>query len=427
MIVYGLLVHNFPNFAKFMKIQTKTCETMHCMSSSPSVAAPTQRIMSIDVLRGLTIAFMILVNDPGNSKVSYWPLEHAHWNGWTPTDLVFPTFLFLIGCSIVFSLGSRLKRGTPRRTIAWQATKRTFWILVINFAIRLLPDFKDLHHVRLFGVLTRIALVYFCASIFYLLTQRVPSLVIAIVVLLIGYYIMLRFIPIPGAGMPGVNFPFMDQYNNLTAYIDRGFNAWTQSHLHTGLLYEKYRDPEGLLSTLPSIATCLLGILAGKLIRSEQPATKVCYWLFAGGAAGIALGYLWSIWFPINKNMWTSSYVLLSAGIAGILLGCCYWIYDVRQQQKTSHLVRVLSWPCLVFGSNAITAYVISSLWGKLFGFIQIHEAGHIISPLGWINKHGFEHWGASANTSLAYAICYVILCFLPVWALWRRGIFLRV
>ena len=400
---------------------------MQRMATTTTVAAPTQRILSIDVLRGLTVAFMILVNDPGDGRVGYWPLEHAEWNGWTPTDMVFPTFLFLVGCSIVFSVGSRLRRGVPRSTIAWQVAKRSFWILVINFALRLLPDFRALHHVRLFGVLPRIAYVYFFASMLYLLSQRVRSLVTAIVVLLVGYYVLVRFVPIPGAGMPGRDFPFMDQYNNLTAYIDRGFNSWTQSHLHTGYLYVKYRDPEGWLSTLPAIGTSLLGVLAGKLIRSEEPAAKVRSILLTAGVGGIALGYVWNIWFPINKNMWTSSYVLLAAGIASFFLGLCYWIYDVRQAQKTSHPVRVLSWPWIVFGSNAIAAYVMADVWGKLLDYIHIPDGARRLTPLDWLYRHVFAHWGSTANTSLAFAIFYVVLCFLPVWLLWRRGIFLRV
>jgi predicted acyltransferase len=192
-------------------------------------------------------------------------------------------------------------------------------------------------------------------------------------------------------------------------------------------LYVIYRDPEGWLSTLPAIGTSLLGILAGKLIRSARPAKEVRTRLLAAGVAGIALGYLWNIWFPINKNMWTSSYVLLSAGIATILLGLCYSIYDVSQRQKTSRVVRSLSWPCIVFGSNAITAYVMSTVWEKAFGLIHIHDGAHTISPLMWLNKYGFQHWGSTANSSLAFAIFYVALCFLPVWVLWRRGIFLRV
>ena len=288
--------------------------------SPTTVAAPTKRILSIDVLRGLTVAFMILVNDPGDGRVSYRPLDHADWNGWTPTDLVFPTFLFLVGCSIVFSISSRLARGVPRTAIFWQVVKRSFWILVISYSLRLLPDFKNLQHVRLFGVLPRIAVVYLCAAGLFLVSQRVRSIVAALVVLLVGYYLLLRFVPIPGAGMPGRDVPFMDEYNNLTAYIDRGFNGWTQRYLHTGYLYVKYRDPEGWLSTLPAIGTSLLGVLAGKLIRSAQPAKRVAATLLGAGVAGIVAGEVWNIWFPINKNMWTSSYVLLAAGIATVVL-----------------------------------------------------------------------------------------------------------
>ncbi len=394
-----------------------------------SVTAPpaTQRVLSIDVLRGLTVAFMILVNDPGDSKVSYWPLEHADWNGWTPTDMVFPTFLFLVGCSIVFSIGSRLRRGTSKSVIAWQVAKRSFWILVISFSLRLLPDFRNLDHIRFFGVLPRIAIVYFCAAMLFLLSQQVRTLALWTAALLVSYYLLIRFVPIPGAGMPGRDVPFMDDYNNLTAYIDRGFNAWTVAHLHTGNLYMKYRDPEGWLSTLPAIGTSLLGILAGLLIRSEMSATRVRNLLVGGGIGGILLGYGWNAFFPINKNMWTSSFVLLAAGIASVLLGVCYAVYDVAQVQKRSRPLRLFSWPWLVFGSNALTAYVMSSVWGKLAGLFPIHEGTRVISPLRWLYPHVFAHAGSTANTSLAYAIFYVFLCFLPVWLLWRRGIFLRV
>ena len=392
-----------------------------------AVAAPTKRILSIDVMRGLTVAFMILANDPGDERVSYRPLDHAQWNGWTLTDLIFPTFLFLVGCSIVFSIGSRLARGVPRTAIFWQVVKRSFWILVIAYALRLLPDFNNLHHVRLFGVLPRIALVYLCAAGLFLVSSRVRDLVIALVVLLVGYYLLLRLVPIPGAGMPGRDVPFLDEYNNLTAYIDRGFTTWTQRYLHTGYLYVKYRDPEGWLSTLPSIGTALLGILAGKLIRSAQPATRVCLTLLVAGTAGIVAGELWSLFLPINKNLWTSSFVLLAGGIAAVLLALIYWIYDALQLQHRSHAARVLSWPWIVFGSNAIAAYVISGVWSKLFSYVYIHDGARVLNPLGWLYVHVFAHNGSTANSSLAFAIFYVVLCFLPVWVLWRRGIFLRV
>ena len=387
----------------------------------------TSRVLSVDVLRGLTIAFMILVNDPGDGKVGYWPLEHAEWNGWTPTDLVFPTFLFLVGCSIVFSIGSRLRNGVSRRQIMGQVARRSFWILVINYAMRLLPDFKNLTHIRFYGVLPRIAVVYFFASLIYLALPRARDLAITCGIALVGYYLLLRWVPIPGVGMPGHDAPFMDQYNNLTAYVDRGFFHWTVRYLHTGSLYNGYRDPEGLLSTLPSIGTSLLGILAGQLLRSKEPAKKVRNILAFGGIAGIVLGLLWNIWFPINKNLWTSSFVLLAAGIAALLLAICYEVYDVAQWQHRSPMVRKLSWPWIVFGSNAIAAYVLSGIYGKIMSYIPVPDGDHTSHPFGWLYEHVFAHWGSTANTSLAFAIFYVVLCFIPVWVLWRRGIFLRV
>ena len=396
---------------------------------TPRHRAPslTSRVLSVDVLRGMTIAFMILVNDPGDDQVSYWPLEHAEWNGWTPTDLVFPTFLFLVGCSIVFSVGSRLRNGISRRQILWQAAQRSFWILFINYALRLLPNFKNLTHIRFYGVLPRIAVVYFLAVLVYLVLPRARALAVICGIALVGYYVLLRWVPIPGAGMPGHDVPFMDQYNNLTAYIDRGFLHWTVKYLHTGSLYNKYRDPEGLLSTLPSIGTSLLGILAGKLLRSSEPAAKVRNVLALGGISSIALGLIWNSWFPINKNLWTSSFVLLAGGIATLLLAICYEIYDVAQWQQRSPAVRKLSWPWIVFGSNAIAAYVLSGLYGKIVSFIPIQDGNQTVHLFGWLYTHGFAHWGSTANTSLMFAIFYVVLCFIPVWVLWRRGIFLRV
>lgn len=370
---------------------------------------------------------MILVNDPGDGRVSYRPLDHAEWNGWTPTDLVFPTFLFLVGCSIVFSIGSRLRNGVPKQQIVWQVTKRTFWILVINYALRLLPDFKNLTHIRFYGVLPRIAVVYFFASLIFLALPRTRDLAIACGIALVGYYVLIRWVPIPGVGMPGHAVPFMDQYNNLTAYIDRGFLHWTVKYLHTGSLYVGYRDPEGALSTLPSIGTSLLGILVGKLLRSNEPAKKVRNVLALGGIAGIVLGLIWNVWFPINKNMWTSSFVLLAAGIATLLLAICYHVFDVAQWQHGSRFVRGLSWPWLVFGSNAIAAYLLSGIYGKIASYIPIHDGNQITNPFGWLYVHVIAHGGSTANTSLAFAIFYVVLCFIPVWFLFRRGIFLRV
>jgi len=394
--------------------------------ASTSLSAPVQRILSVDVLRGTTIAFMILVNDPGDGRVSYSPLEHAAWNGWTATDMVFPTFLFLVGCSIVFAIGSRLKRGDSKVKIVLQILRRTALLLLINYAIRLIPQ---LHYsrMRIFGVLPRIALCYLAAALLYLWLRRAKWIAVCVVVLLVGYWALMRLVPLSGVGVPGRDLALLDPFNNLAALIDRGFNNWTQQWLHTGALYEKTRDPEGLLSTLPAIGTSLLGVLAGLLLRSNYSSQRVRNTLLGAGAASIALGYLWNPWFPFNKNLWTSSYVLLAAGIASVLLGLSYWIFDVQALQARSKAVRCLAWPFLVFGSNAIAAYCMPSLYGKLLYYIHIDDAGKSVSPLRWLYVHVFAYGGSTANSSLAFALFYVVICFLPVWLLWRRKIFLRV
>ncbi len=398
-----------------------------------SLSPPARRFLSVDVFRGLTVAFMILVNDAGDGRVSYTPLEHATWNGWTVTDLVFPTFLFLVGCSIVFSVQSRLRRGVPKSTIALQILRRAFWIFAIKMLISAIPFFH-LSHLRIFGVLTRIALCYAAAALLFLYARSARVVLGTAVVLLVGYWLLLRFVPVPGYGMPGVNVPFLDPDGNLTSYIDRGFNNFTQHWLHTGSLYRKTRDPEGLLSTLPSIATSLLGILAGLALTRErkptaQPITRrTSFWFALTGIACIALGELWSITFPINKNLWTSSYVLLAAGIALVLLALCHWVFDEETWHEHHRWLRTVTWPFLVFGSNAIFAYIVSDLYAITFADIRFHTASGAITSLhGWLYRTLFSHGNSTANTSLAWALCFVLICWIPTWLLWRKKWFLRV
>lgn len=389
--------------------------------------AESQRILSIDVLRGLTIAFMILVNDPGDGRHTFWPLEHAAWNGWTPTDLVFPTFLFLVGASIVFSVDSRLRRGVSRTSIALQVMRRALIIFAIKMALTIFPYFH-MTHLRIFGVLTRIALCYLIAALLYLYL-RSANLVLAVsIALLLGYWALMRFVPVPGVGLPTHAVPLLDPMNNLAAWLDRGFNAFCQRFLHTGVLYEGTRDPEGLLSTIPSVATTLIGIWCGRLLRSERQPGRIVLILLATGIVGVCAGLVWNQWFPINKNLWTSSYVLLAAGIAELLLALFFWIFDGLRLQHTSRMVRILAWPWLVFGSNAIAAFVLSNLLIKIALWIKFTTSeGKRISLLGWTYLHLFSHGNSTEMTSLAFALCFVALCFLPVWLLWRRGIFLRV
>jgi len=334
-----------------------------------SAAKPTpQRVLSVDVLRGLTIALMILVNDPGDWGHVYAQLDHAAWNGFTLTDLVFPNFLFLVGASIIFSLEGRIARGESRRALAGHMLRRAATLFAIKMFLSAFPHFHWTH-LRLFGVLTRIAVCYLAVGLICLATRRARTLAAIAAGLLVGYWAMMRFVPVPGFGVPTHAMPILDPERNLAAWIDRGFTAFTQRTIHVGSLYNHTHDPEGLLSTLPAIATTLIGAVAGLWIRrvggtkesgvfGSKPRARCLSGLVVAGIGGLAAGLAWSRWFPINKNLWTSSYVLYAAGWSLVLLALCYWLIDMRRMNERP-AGRGLLWPWLVFGSNAITAYVL--------------------------------------------------------------------
>ena len=253
---------------------------------SAAVAAPA-RVLSVDVLRGLTIALMILVNDPGDWAHTYTQLDHAKWNGFTLTDFVFPNFLFLVGVSIIFSLQSRIARSASgildkatKKTLALHILRRAFLIFAIKMILTAFPYFHYTHF-RIYGVLTRIALCYLAAGLICLLvwnvTQRVRTLVAITASLLLGYWILMRFVSVPGLGTPTHDFPILDPDRNLTAWLDRASSAFTQSTIHTGTLYEHTRDPEGLLSTLPAIATTLIGSVTGLWLRRVETGNQYAH------------------------------------------------------------------------------------------------------------------------------------------------------
>jgi predicted acyltransferase len=395
----------------------------------PFAAMPSApRITSIDALRGLTIAFMILVNDPGDWKHVYGQLDHSEWNGLTLTDLVFPNFLFLVGCSIVFAVSSRVARGVPRGEIALQILRRAAMIFAINMALTAFPQFH-LTHLRIFGVLTRIALCYLVAGLIYLYCRSARYLIAITVALLVGYWMLMRFAPVPGLGHPVTDFPLLDHDRNLAAWMDRGFNAWCQRWLHTGLLYGRTRDPEGLLSTVPAVATTLIGVLAGLwLRRPHSEVARTRNMLVLAGAALLSVGYAWGLVFPINKNLWTSSYVLVCGGWSLLALALFFWLLDAARIQDRSRVARALLWPMLVYGSNAITAFALSNLIVKMLVAWKVPRGdGNLTTAWNWPYTHVFARHGSTDNASLAFALVFVLVCFLPNWLLWRKRIFLRV
>jgi predicted acyltransferase len=395
-----------------------------------TVSAPTQRVLSIDILRGLTIALMILVNDPGDSRVAYAQLDHADWNGFTLTDLVFPIFLLLIGCSIVYSTISRLARGESRKSLALHIVRRSVALFLIGCFLHLYPEFH-LGTLRFYGVLQRIALCYLCSALLFLWVRRPRDLVLISAALLIGYWLIMRFAPVPGAGHHVHDFPMMDRFNNPVSWLDRQVVAFTQRWLHTGSLYRgsHANDPMGVISTLPAIASTLIGIVTGLWMRSANPPLRKFSILSITGSVLIVGGLLWNPWFPINKNLWTSSYVLLSAGIALVLLAVLYWLIDIRHVQDHSRIASAFLWPWQVFGTNAIFAYIIAETLNPTLDALHVGHTpnGAPLSLNAYLYTHIFAPNGSTAVTSLIYSLVYVFACFLPVWFLWRRRIFLKL
>jgi len=399
------------------------------MTMGTAVVKP-GRVLSVDVLRGITIALMILVNDPGDWGHVFGQLDHAPWNGFTLTDLVFPTFLFLIGASIVFSMKAREGKGDCRKTQAGHTFLRFAKLAVLAWALGFFPRMH--WTMRIYGVLMRIALCYLVGALVLLASRRVKVIAGIVAVILVGYWVVLRYVKIPGVGHPGVDFPFMDPMWNMTAWVDRGVSAWMLKWLHTGRLYQKTRDPEGLLSTLSAVGSVLIGALIGMYMQRPEWLEKdkrnaMRSGMLALGGLMFLAGAVWGRWFPINKNLWTSSYVLVAAGIATIALAVLNWLVDGRSEPWPGWL-RVTTWPWFVFGSNAIAAFTISVVFVKALLFFKITGAdGTARSLWGLVYTDVFARHGSNEWTSLAFAVSFVVVCFLPVWLLWRKRIFLRM
>jgi predicted acyltransferase len=334
--------------------------------------------------------------------------------------------------------------------------RRALTIFAIKMFLTAFPHFH-MTHLRIFGVLTRIAVCYLAAGLICLVTRRKRALGIIVAALLIGYWALMRFVPVPGLAVaspadaiPTHAIPILDPEHNLAAWLDRVFNAFTLRFLHTGVLYNRTHDPEGLLSTIPAIATTLIGCITALYMRRPEATppvavqdddaralsipTRTTIVLIVAALLLFLGGLLWNPYFPINKNLWTSSYVLYSAGWSLVLLAACYWFVDVRRLNE--HRVgKWLLWPWLVFGSNAITAFVISNFIVEVMVWIRV-PAGALVYPMApgakisawlWTYRHLFARHYSTTNTSLAFAIAFTALCFLPNLILWRKKIFLKI
>jgi len=381
--------------------------TVSSVSFEQPAHTPSTRLVSLDVLRGITIAFMILVNNGG--EYSYWPLKHSDWNGWTPTDLVFPTFLFVVGTTIVFSFESRLSRGASKKSLALHTVRRFVILFLLGLVVNGFPFFH-LATLRIYGVLQRIAICFLICSFLYLWDRRPTSKIVMAVAALLGYWALMRLVPVPGYGVPGRDIPFLDKNANIVAWLDR--------HIFPGRLYEGVRDPEGLLSDIPAIATTLLGMLTGMWLRTKESVGRKCAGMLGAGVVLVLLGELWNPWFPINKKLWTSSYVLFAAGVSLLGLAVCFWAIEIRGWKKG------WTYYWLVFGTNAITAYVLSELLSSGLSAIKL---GPNRTLDGFIYLGVFQRVHPPGIGALLYALTFVMVCWLVVWPLYVKRIFIKV
>lgn len=453
------------------------------------------RLISLDVFRGMTIAGMVLVNNPGTWSAIYGPLKHAEWHGITPTDYVFPFFLFIVGVAIPLALSKRVTEGITRAvytkilsraaaifatglamsalpffvmgetTIPWPLK----WIACLSIITALyflfLRKFKiafgliglwvlivfghyfggftivpyNIDQMRIPGVLQRIAVCYLVVSLIYLHTTWKQQTIIGVALLLI-YWLLMTAVPVPGCEVPTVD----DKACNLAAWLDR--TILTEAHMWRSA---KVFDPEGILSTIPAIVTTLTGVLTGTWLasanssRSKETAdsttsvdetavadyphtgpkrtkTEIAAGLFFAGTVLLAVGWSWSLIFPLNKSLWTSSYVIYTSGLALLTLGFCYYVIDIKGYKRWAK-------PFVIFGVNALALFVFSGIMARVMGMIRIASVDEkTISLQQWIFNDLFLTWAEPISASLAYAIAFILFWLFLMWLLYRRRIFIK-
>jgi predicted acyltransferase len=349
------------------------------------------RLLSLDVFRGITVALMILVNSPGNQTPYPW-LDHSEWNGSTLADFVFPFFIFIVGVSLAFTLTKAQSKHLTFKQLFPTILKRTVILFLIGLLLNAFPYHFNFGTLRVFGVLQRIAICYFVAALLFL-TTRISTQAIIMLSLMIGYWLIMTILPGPFDLTPE---------GNVAAYFDRFI--FSSAHL-----YGKVFDPEGLLSTVPAIATTLLGNLTGAWLLSTRTHQKKLAGMTIAGFLALLAGWLWGLSFPINKALWTSSYVLWTGGFALLLLAWCYWLIEIKSFKKWSR-------PFEIFGISAMLAYVLHVLFLKIQAMISIPRPDGSKGNLRlYITDHLFN-WVSEPNAALLYACCYTVLWLLVVW-----------
>jgi len=378
-----------------------------------SIETKPDRLVSLDVFRGIAIAGMVLVNNPGTWSAIYWPLEHAEWHGWTPTDLIFPFFVFIVGVAIPLAFGPRLERAGSKRDLYLKIIRRTLVLFALGMflAIPITPDrppYVDFSIIRIPGVLQRLAVCYLFASLIFLKTRWRTQVIITLALLLVYWLLMTRL------HAPGFATGDLTKEGSLASFVDRtvfGPHIWRQGKVY---------DPEGLLSSIPAIATALFGVLTGQWLRTSKSQFEKAAGMFVAGAVCVIIGWCWNPFFPINKSLWTSSYVFFTSGLALQFLALCYWIVDIKQYRRWAK-------PFIVFGVNAIALFVGTGIMARAMGLIKLPWGERKISLQGWIFQKVFLASATPIHASLAYAICFILLWLGLMWILYARKIYIKV
>jgi predicted acyltransferase len=380
------------------------------------ITSNTKRLVSLDVFRGIAIASMILVNNPGSWDYIYPPMEHAEWHGCTPTDLVFPFFLFIVGVAMAFSFAKYNPENSPNSAVYWRILRRGLILFGFGLLLAIFSPLLDLilkaapinfGKLRIMGVLQRISLAYMLAS-FAVLNLKRRQLWLLSFILLIGYWAAMQLIPVPGFGAGNLT-----PEGNLGGYIDRLILG---THLYKGGPF----DPEGLFSTLPAVVTVFFGYFTGDWLRLQAIKSRTSLNLAIFGLIGVIVGQFWGLVFPLNKQLWTSSYVVYTAGWALLLLALCYELIEVRGLKR-------LGFPLEVMGLNAIFLFVGSGLFARVLNKTHIGIGEKAPTTSAWIYKNLFASWAGALNGSLFFAITMVLFWWVILYAMYRRRWFLKI
>ncbi len=391
-----------------------------------------ERLLALDVFRGMTVAGMLLVNNPGDWDHIFEPLEHAKWNGWTPTDLIFPFFLFIVGVTSFLSISQRRARGDDEGAIVRQILRRGALIFLFGLFLAWFPGFMwgridtlpdptfldrvvyRIEHIRIMGVLQRIAVAFVIGA---LITFRGTwkQHAVTLVAILLGYWALMTLVTVPDRGVPG--WQLLDQPDAvLSAWFDR--LVFGTNHLW---ISAKTWDPEGLLSTIPAVGTMMLGQFAGRWISQPKPIAERLNGMFGAGALLMMVGLMWHWVFPINKTLWTSSYVVFTGGMALVTLATCMWIIDVQGWKRWTKFF-------VIYGTNPMIAFLGSGLMARITVTLWKVQTPEGPKSVSWVVYQAiFAPILEPRVASLGYAVTFVLLWFVILWALWRRKIFLKV